>query len=140
VIALNLTVEIPGIQQLEEYQRVAETFTLAAARVTADRVAAEARAREQRQQTAGYATGKTAEGIAVRPMTSGLGFVVLSARSPMPNLPLWIERGTREGKPGSHAQEAHPFLDPAAKLEESAHRERMWQALDDAAEATGLGG
>jgi hypothetical protein len=130
----------PGLEMLIEYGIVAEIYTKRAALETANRVVLEARSREQRQQAAGYATGKTLGGILVEDMRVGVGYVVVARRRPLGMLPKWIEEGTEQGKPGSHTQQAHPFIDPAAKLEESAHRQRMTDALQRAAKETGLGG
>jgi hypothetical protein len=108
-------------------------FTMPAAKATADNVVAEAQRRVAR------ATGQTAEGITTKESRDGTGYVVLSDNARMPNLPLWIEFGTKQGKKGSHAEPARPYFFASAQLEAGAHDRRMRDAVQDAIDAEGLG-
>lgn len=112
---------------------VVESFTKPAAKVTADRVASEAERRVLR------ATGETARGIVALESRDGAGYVVTSTNERMPNLPTWLEFGTKRGKSGSHAEPAHPYLFASARLEESGHDARMREAVQDAIDSVGLG-
>ena len=96
----------------------------AVAKESAENIAAEARARVAR------ATGRTQRGIKVEEAHDGTGYVVVSKRQPMPNLPLWIEGGTVH-------QPARPFLHAAAALERGPYVRRLRQALGDAIDRVG---
>lgn len=52
---------------------------------------------------------------------------------------LWLERGTKKGKPGSHALPARPFLWPAAEIEQGPYRRRLIEELKQTASEKGLG-
>lgn len=114
-------------------ETVLESFTKPAAKITADNVRAEAQRRVLR------ATGETAEGITVSESRDGHGYVVESDNARMPNLPIWIEFGTKQGKAGSHSAPAHPYIFAAAELEQGAHDRRMREAVQDAIDSVGLG-
>lgn len=109
---------------------VMERHVKAAARVTADRVAREARGRAARD------TGETAESVTVEESQAGVGYVVLpwnfNRTSRMPNLPIWLEFGT-------DTMTAKPYFFAAARMEEGAHDRRMRQAVQDAISEVGLG-
>jgi hypothetical protein len=105
---------------------------------TADAIAREAAAR-LRRQLGPDATGKTEAGIVVRPAYDGNGYVVISSRDPFPNLPLWIEKGTSRGRPGSHASAARPYFYVSAQIEAGAHERRIEAALRSAITVSGLG-
>jgi len=102
-------------------------------KVTAESIQQEAERRVRR------ASGQTAEGIQVFEMTNGEGYVVVSINKRMPNLPLWIEAGTKRGKPRSHTEPADPYFYPAVRLEEPQHERRIDAAVGAAIEAAGLG-
>lgn len=108
-------------------------YTNPASEVTADNLIREMQARVRR------ATGETADGIQKFPMHSGEGYVVVVINRRMPNLPLWIEGGTQQGKPGSHAMPAAPFFWPSVQLEAGAHEQRISAAVADGISAEGLG-
>lgn len=104
---------------------------------TGDAVAREARARLQRQLGPG-ATGLTLAGITVRKSYDGQGVVVLSEREPFPNVPLWLEKGTKRGH-GKHANVARPYFYVSAELEQGPHLRRVEEALQALMQAKGLG-
>jgi hypothetical protein len=138
VATLTLTVETEDtIRAMRAVGYSTEQFTLPAAKITADNVQRAAQARVRR------ATGKTADGIVVTrytdPKTQTQGYQVQATRDWMPNLPLWIEYGTKKGDPHSHTQAAAPFFWPAVALEQSAHTERMAEAVQQGIDAVGLG-
>lgn len=119
--------------------QAAQPFINEASAVSAASIAREAQARLRRQLTGGHSTGKTEAAISSRPAYDGNGSVVVVERDYMPNLPLWIEKGTKKGKPGSHDSAARPFFYPSADLEVGPHRRRLEIALHDAIDAQGLG-
>lgn len=148
---------------LERVGVAAERYTKAAAKITADNVQREAKARVARR------TGLTAQGILVREDYDRVGYVVvtsdvLAERRTMqqgmamgmrphramkwagrryyqePHVGLWLERGTIQGKPRSHTAAARPFFFPASELEQGAHGRRMREAIQQAIDAEGLGG
>lgn len=111
---------------LETLGDAAEPYVDHASEVTANRIALEARARVRRR------TGQTQEGIVVEDSPHG-GYAVVSANARMPNLPYWIERGTKY-------QPKRPFFDPSVELERSAHYDRIGEALQSAIREKGLAG
>lgn len=117
---------------------LAQPYVNEASAVTAQAGAAEARARLARQ-VGPDATGRTEAGITARPAYDGNGWVILVERDPFPNLPLWIEKGTKAGEPGSHTAAPRPFFYPAVALEVPAHERRLAEALARCFAAQGLG-
>jgi hypothetical protein len=115
----------------------AQPFIAAASKETADRIVVEAQARLRRQLGPG-ASGQTEANIAARPAFDRNGFIVISEREPLPNLPLWLEKGTKKGK-GMHANYARPYFYVSAELEAGAHYRRIGEAIQQAIEAKGLG-
>jgi hypothetical protein len=109
-------------------------YTKPASKISADSIAREAERRVRRD------TGATAQGIRVHELTNGTGYVVVSTRRHMPNLPLWLEAGTQRGKPRSRTQAASPYFYPAVRLETSAHERRISEAVQQAIASEGLGG
>jgi hypothetical protein len=136
-----------------------EKYTKAAAKVTADAVQRTA------QRIVARRTGATAAGIEVREDYSKKGYVVvtndvmdeadLAARkqSTSKNIRrranakyyqekhtgLWLEKGTVQGKPGSHTGAPRPFFFPASELEQSGYARRMREAVQQAIAEVGLG-
>ena len=104
----------------------AAAHCLEAARVTAERIAAEAQRRVRRR------TGKTQESIVAELSRKGDAYLVRAHRSGLPHLPIWIEFGTRTTR-------AAPFLFPAARLEEGNHQRRIAEAVQRAIDDAGLG-
>jgi len=108
-----------------------------AAKITADNICREAKARLQRQ-LGPNATGATVRGIHVEETRDDerAGYVVLGydAVTPHPHGPVdhWLEFGTR-------FMTARPFLFASARLEESAHDRRSHEAIQDAIDEQGLG-
>lgn len=119
------------VRALQQLGPAVERHTLPACKVTADNVAREARQRLQRQ-LGPEATGKTVAGILVELAESGDGYVVIAERNPFPDLPGWLEHGTRH-------MDARPFFDVSARLEEAAHRRRLEDAVQAAIDEVGLG-
>lgn len=117
---------------------VAQPFINAAAQATADAIVREAKSRLQRQ-LGPNATGATVEGITSRPAYNNDGFIVIAEREPFPNLPFWLEKGTKKGKPRSHTSAAKPFFYASVLLEEGAHYARIVDAVQQAIDAQGLG-
>lgn len=110
-------------------------YTVPACRESAVSIEAEATRRVKRG-----ATGETAKGIGVSEMYNGEGYVVYSVNRLMPNLPLWLEAGTKKGKPRSHAMPASPYFYNSVRLEERAHERRISDAVGQAIASEGLGG
>ncbi len=107
---------------------------------TAQRIVREARAR-LRRQLGPNATGQTERGITAVPAYDGRGWVILSDNDQLPNLPLWLDKGTRAGKRHNYARTAaRPFFYISIELEASGHERRVIDAMQDEAESSGLGG
>lgn len=121
------------LDALRAFPDVVLKYTKPASKVSADSIAREAQRRVRRQ------SDETMLGITVEESYDGTGYVVLSRNRRMPNLPLWIEAGTRRGKPGSHADPGQPYFYPSARLEMAAHERRIIAAVNDATDAIGLG-
>ena len=119
------------IAAFDRFGAVLEPYLKEAAKDTATAIQREAQARLQRQLGPG-ATGKTVANIQIQEARVGVGYVVLSTREPMPNVPIWLERGTSRQRP-------RPYFNSAALLEEGAHRRRIEQAVQQALNDTGLG-
>ena len=163
--AIRFTVDDSALlAALERLGVSAERYTKPAAKITAERVQREAKARVARR------TGLTAEGILVREDYTRTGYVVVTSdviaekRDPSarvarggvkphqayrwaartyyqePHVGLWLEQGTIQGKPRSHTAAPRPFFDVAAELEQDAHGRRMRDAIQQAIDAEGLGG
>lgn len=115
----------------------AEAAVDAAALETATAIVREAKGRLQRQLS-GSSSGLTLEGIQIERADRG-GFIVGSSRNPFPNLPLWIEKGTKKGKPRSHAHAPRPYFYDSAELEEGPHLRRVSEAVQQAIDQEGLG-
>lgn len=94
---------------------------------SADAIVREAQARVARR------TGETAAGIHREDSRDGTGSVVLATRATTPQLPYWLEYGTRY-------MTARPFLFASAALEEGPHEQRIADAISDAIAANGFGG
>lgn len=123
---VGMEVDMAAVMRALEIAPVAvERALLPVAELTSQRIATEARRRVS------VATGATHRGIAVERLEKGVGYAVVARRSPMPNLPLWLEHGT------VHMTE-RPFFDAAADLERGPHLRRAREAAEDALE--GLGG
>jgi hypothetical protein len=129
---ITFTLNTSGLQALIDRYGAAATEELDAACLqTADAVVREARARLDRQ-LGPNATGATLEGIHHEPIHGG--YVVLDTREPFPDLPGWIEHGTKRGKPHSHTERARPYFYVSEQLEAGAHFRRLEEALQNAAD------
>lgn len=126
------------VQALNELGDFAQPFLNEASRESAESMEREAVAR-LRRQLGPNSTGETEAGIESLPADDGNGYVVVSSNARMPNLPLWIERGIRKGKPRSHTEAAKPFFYVSAELEKGAHFRRIEDSMQDAIDARGLG-
>jgi hypothetical protein len=115
----------------------AQPYVNAASKETAVAIAREAKARLHRQ-LGPNATGATEAHIAARPAFDANGYIVISEREPFPNVPLWLEKGTKKGA-SSHANYARPFFYVSAEIEAGAHYRRIGEALQQAIDAKGLG-
>lgn len=123
-----------ALAALDRVATTMEKYTVPASKITADNIAREAKNRVAR------ATGATAEGIRVVPMNNGRGYIVLSTRQQQYDLPLWLEKGVRQGKPRSHTAAARPYFYVSGDLEVGAHERRILDALAQAAAEEGLAG
>lgn len=82
----------------------------------------------------------TLSGIHAQPAYDGHGWVVLSDREPFPNVPLWLEKGTRAGQRANVARTApEKYFYPAITLELGSFEQRLLTAMADAASDVGLG-
>lgn len=116
----------------------AQPYVNDASHQSADSIVREASARLARKLS-GNSTGETLAGIQDRPAYDGNGWVVISDNSRMPNLPLWLEKGTKRHKARGHDQAALAYFYSAVQLEEGPHLRRIENALAAAFEAKGLG-
>lgn len=117
---LSITVDVEALQR--ELDRLGDRIVKHVkprAKVTAERIASEARTRVARR------SGKTAEGIGAEEAIDGNGYVAFALRDPFPDLPAWLEHGTDRMTP-------RPFFDVAVTLEEDSHRRRIAEAIADA--------
>ena len=146
-MADSLTIDIdtaPLLAALAAIPEAVHAHLKAAAKVTAERIATEARARVARR------TGTTASLITVEETTSGDGYVIYVAPDVTLSLHTgpsgrthtqkvtynalagWLEFGTK-------FMSAKPFLFVSARLEEGAHDQRAREAVQDAIDESGLG-
>lgn len=143
----EITATLESDQVKASLQRLGETTMLrakTAAKETADAVQLEARSRLRRQLL--RPTGVAEAGIIVEDaLHFGLmevGWIVKSVYHDerfMYNVPIWIERGTKRGKPGSHDSAPRPYFWPSVKLEIANHERRIAEAMDESIQAEGLG-
>jgi hypothetical protein len=97
----------------------------AAAKITAEAIATEARARVRRR------TGQTGEAITVEETHSGDGYIVFVGAGRQ-HIGSYLEFGTKFMSPS-------PFLFASARLEEGAHDRRAREAVQTAIDEKGLG-
>ena len=102
------------------------TRTKAAAALSADNTVREAQARVARR------TGETLRSIHREETHDGAGYVVLVTRNPLPNLPYWLEYGTKY-------MDKREFFFASVALEAGPHEERMAAAVRDGLTAAGYG-
>lgn len=143
-MADRMTIDADASSLIAALTRLPEVMAArckAVAKVTADRIVVEARARVRRR------TGVTAMSIHAEEAHSGDGWVVLPwdanfARQLLDSgnnddvinfsLPGWIEFGTQ-------TMSARPFLFNSARMEEGAHMRRLGEAAQQALDEIGLG-
>ena len=126
------------IAELNTLGDFAQPYVNEASHQSADSIVREASSRLA-GKLSGNSTGETLAGIQDRPAYDGNGWVVISDNARMPNLPLWLELGTKRHKAGGHSQPALAYFYSAVQLEEGPHLRRIEQAVTDAIEAKGLG-
>lgn len=137
--SITIDADVDGVEAaLNEMGAFAQLFVNEASRESAAAIAREMKARLERQ-LGPNATGKTVAAIANRPAFDGNGSIVIVEREPFPNLPLWIEKGTKKGDPGSHTAAARPFFYASLAIEANAHQQRIVEALRQAIAEKGLG-
>lgn len=136
----GVKVDVDATELLASIARLgpaAEAAVDVAALDTSRAIVSEAKSRLQRQLS-GSSSGLTLEGIRIDRADRG-GFLVVSDRNPFRNLPLWIEKGTKKGKPRSHTHPARPYFYDSAELEEGAHLRRVTEAIERVLADQGLG-
>lgn len=147
-MADGLVVEVDADDMIAAVSRIgnerAELAVDRAALATSEAIVREARSRLQRQ-LGPNATGKTVAGIEIDRADRG-GFIVGSSRQPFPNLPLWLERGTKKGTRVTRGRarsggnmKARPYFYESAELEEQPHLRRVAEELQREIDAEGLG-
>ena len=114
----------------ETLTQALKPFIKAAAKISADHIASEARARLDRQLS-GTSTGATVGGIRVKSV--GIGWVVLSENARVPMLPRWLEGAFKD------VARHKPFLMASATLEQAVHTERISAAIAAGLSEYGLG-
>jgi len=143
-LADDLTIEMDAAEVIAALSRLgdaAQPYINRAAEETSRAIVTEARARLSRQLSP-EATGRTVQSITSRPAYDRNGFVVVAEREPMPNLPLWLEKGTKKGNRKGHGggnMAPRPFFYSSALLEEGAHQRRVEDAVREALIDQGLG-
>jgi len=120
---------------IDKFVELAGPRVKAAARISAERIQLEARRRVRRR------TGATALGITVVEAPNSTGFLVVAEAPPEPQtrrgapaVPVWLEFGATSLRFG-----AKPFLRVAGELEAPLHEARLREALEGAADESGLG-
>ncbi len=139
--ALQITIDGTALREAlegESLKAQMRGFVKAAARISADHIRTEMQGRLRRQLRGG-STGLTEASITVVGDRTGWGWIVETMRDPFPMLPRWLEFGTKQGRPGSHASAPRPFFFASATLEERAHLERVAAAIQAALSEHGLG-
>lgn len=126
------------VAELTSLGDFAQPFVNEASAESAHSIVREAQSRLERKLS-GNSTGQTLAGIQDRPAFDGNGWVVISDNDRMPNLPLWLEKGTKRHTARGHSQPALGYFYSAAQLEEGPHLRRIENALASAIEAKGLG-
>jgi hypothetical protein len=116
-----------------------QPYVNAASGETASAVDREASARLRRQLSQ-HATGQTVESIIHEPAYDGNGFIVAVEREPFPNLPLWLEKGTKPGKRKNKARVLPmPYFYVSVELEQGPHVRRLEHAVQRCIDDRGLG-
>jgi hypothetical protein len=110
---------------IDEIPETVHRYLKAAAKVTADRIATEARGRIRRR------TGQTGEAITVEETYNGDGYVIYVGNKRQ-HIGSFLEFGTKVMTP-------KPFLFASARLEEGAHDRRAREAVQAAIDEKGLG-
>jgi hypothetical protein len=113
------------VAALEAIPDAVHAYLKAAAKVTAENIATEARARIRRR------TGATGNAIVVEETHSGDGYVVYVGDGRQ-HIGSYLEFGTR-------FMTGTPWLFPSARLEEGAHDRRSRDAVQAAIDEKGLG-
>jgi len=118
----GLTIDVDAsamFKMLDQLGETADAYIKEVAKVTAERIAQEARGRVARR------TGKTQSAISVTEEEHGARVFVGRVSGRNPNVPLYLEYGTK-------FMSARPFLFVSAMLEEGPHMKRVERALQKA--------
>jgi hypothetical protein len=123
---MTITVDpAPLLAALEAVPAAVQALLKAAAKITAEAIATEARARVRRR------TGRTGDAITVEETHDGTGYIVFIGDRRQ-HIGSFLEFGTKFMTP-------FPFLFVAARLAERAHDERARAAVQAAIDEQGLG-
>lgn len=124
-MADDITITVEGLKETQaaflSLAQALKPFVKGAARISADNVAREARARLERQLS-GTSTGKTVASITVQSDRTGWGWVVVAGDPSQKRVAFWLERGTQR-------MSARSFFDSSAQLEAHAHEGRIQAAV-----------
>ncbi len=127
-------IDVDAAALLQDITRLPERMRvrfLRESQTTAEQLEREMRARLARQLSPA-ATGASVESIKHRLAYDGNGYVVLTERNPYPNLPLWLEKGTKPGKRKNFARtQPRPFFYASILLEAPGHQRRIRDAWND---------
>lgn len=115
----------------ESLKAVIKGFIKVASRQSADNIAADAKARLERQLS-GTSTGATVAGIVVKSDRTGWGWIVDAGNLSTPMLDRWLENAFK------NVSRRKPFFYDSARLEEQAHLERIRGAIRSALSEYGL--
>lgn len=139
-MTLEIDLDLTPLQQaISAMPEALRERVMDASKTTAENIVREAKGRLQRQ-LGPDATSATVAGITSQPAFDGNGYVVLADRDSFPNLPLWIEKGTKPGKRRNFARtRPRPFYYASIELEAGSHERRVIQAMQEAAQVVGLG-
>ena len=124
----GLTIDVDAsalFKMLDQLGESADAYIKEVAKVTAERIAQEARGRVARR------TGKTQSAISVTEEEHGARVFVGRVAGRNPNVPLYLEFGTK-------FMSARPFLFVSAMLEEGPHMKRVERALQKAIDEASL--
>jgi hypothetical protein len=124
----GFTAELDATDVLDALRRFPDAVlkeTKPASKISADSIQREAQRRVRRL------SGETAERIRVVELRNGTGYLVESTNMRMPNLPIWLEAGTKR-------MSAKPYFYESVRLESNAHERRIGEAVGRAISGLGL--
>jgi hypothetical protein len=120
----------------ESLRAVIKGFIKGASRISADNIAADAKARLERQLS-GQSSGQTVEGIIVKSDRTGWGWIVDAGNARIPMLPRWLEGDPSHGG-FKNENRRKPFFYDSARVEQSPHERRVSSAIQAALSQYGL--